>query len=193
VQVFSGLEAHRLAGGDADFSAGAGVAADACFACADAENSESAQFDALACCESLFEALENRIHSSFGLAAGKARALDYVMDDVLLNQWGNLAGATLKTVLRLTVEMLQVSAWEAKSRYADGWAGKGNFALGGVEESSICQLRAGFLMMNFHIAQKRRSTIRERDQLRITESYVDSERPVDQGTGTETPHDRTLQ
>jgi hypothetical protein len=31
-----------------------------------------------------------------------------MMDDVLLNQWGNLAGATKMTVLRPTEMMLQV-------------------------------------------------------------------------------------
>ena len=35
--------------------------------------------------------LEDRIHRGFRLGAGQARTLDYMMDDVLLNQWGNLA------------------------------------------------------------------------------------------------------
>ena len=48
VQFLAGLEAHRLAGGDADLGAGAGIAADAGFAGADAEDAKAAQFDALA-------------------------------------------------------------------------------------------------------------------------------------------------
>jgi len=41
VQFLAGLEAHRLTGGDADLGAGAGVAADAGFACADAEDAKA--------------------------------------------------------------------------------------------------------------------------------------------------------
>src|SRR5271163_1351060 len=48
VQLLAGLEADGLAGRYADFGAGAGVAADAGFAGADAEDAKSAQFDALA-------------------------------------------------------------------------------------------------------------------------------------------------
>jgi hypothetical protein len=94
MELFAGLEAHSLAWGDAYLSPGAWVAADAGFAGADAENAKSAQFDALACGEGLLEALEDGIHGSFCLGARQAGALDYVMDDVLFNQWGILAGAT---------------------------------------------------------------------------------------------------
>jgi hypothetical protein len=38
-----------------------------------------------------------------------------VMDDVLLNQWGTLAGATAIDCTTPTVEMLQVLPQEAKS------------------------------------------------------------------------------
>ena len=38
--------------------------------------------------KSLLEALEDRIHGSLRLGAGQARALDHMMDDVLLNQRG---------------------------------------------------------------------------------------------------------
>ena len=94
VQFFAGLEAHSFAGSDADLGAGAGIAADAGFAGADAEDAKPAQFDALAGRQSLFQALEDRIHRSLSLGAGQARALDHVMNDVLLNQSGYLAGAT---------------------------------------------------------------------------------------------------
>ena len=94
VQFLAGLETNSLAGGDADLSAGPRIAADAGFAGADAENAKSAQFDALAGGQGLLQALENRIHRSLCLGARQARALDYVMDDVLFNQWGILAGAT---------------------------------------------------------------------------------------------------
>ena len=94
VQFLAGLEADSFAGSDADFGAGAGIAADAGFAGADAEDAKSAQFDALAGGQSLLEALEDRIHGCFRLGARQAGALDDVMDDVLFNQWGILAGAT---------------------------------------------------------------------------------------------------
>jgi hypothetical protein len=94
MKFLAGLEAHSLAWGDAYFGSGAGIAANAGFAGADAENAKSAQFDALACGQSLLQALENRIHGRLRLGPRKAGALDYVMDDVLFNQWGILAGAT---------------------------------------------------------------------------------------------------
>jgi hypothetical protein len=102
------FKADSFTGGYAHFSAGAGIAADTGFTGADAENAESAQFDALAGGESLLQAFEDRIHRGFCLGARQARALDYMMDDVLLNQWGNLSGATCLTVLRPTGLMLQV-------------------------------------------------------------------------------------
>jgi hypothetical protein len=92
VQLLSRFEADGFAGCDADLGAGTGIAANACFARADAENAKSAQFDALTGGQSLLQALEDRIHRGFCLDAGQARALDYMMDDVLLNQWGNLTG-----------------------------------------------------------------------------------------------------
>ena len=49
---------------------------------------------AVACCQGLLEALEDRIHGCLRLGPREAGALDYVMDDVLFNQWGILAGAT---------------------------------------------------------------------------------------------------
>jgi hypothetical protein len=91
MQFLAGLEAHSLAGRDADLSACAGIAADAGFAGADAEDAKPAQLDAFARGESLFEAFEDAIDGCLGLGAGQARTLNHMMDDVLLNQWGNLA------------------------------------------------------------------------------------------------------
>jgi hypothetical protein len=94
MKLLAGFETDSFAGSDADLGAGSRIAADAGFAGADAENAKSAQFDALAGGQGLFETLEYRIHRSLRLGAREASALDYMMDDVLLNQWGNLAGAT---------------------------------------------------------------------------------------------------
>jgi hypothetical protein len=99
MQFLAWFEADCLPRGYAHLSAGAGIAADTGFSRADAENAKSAQFD---------EALEDRIHRGLCLGTRQARALDYMMDDVLLNQWSTLVGATGLTVLRLTRLMLQV-------------------------------------------------------------------------------------
>jgi hypothetical protein len=88
VQFLAWLEAHGLARRDAYFGTGAGIAADASLASADAENAKASQFDAFAVGESLLQALENCVYSSLCLGAGQARALNHMMDDVLLNQSG---------------------------------------------------------------------------------------------------------
>jgi hypothetical protein len=118
MQFLARFKAHRFAGGDADFGTGSGISADASFAGADAENAKSAQFDALSGGESLFQALEDRIHRRLCLGAGQARALDYMMDNVLLNQRGILVGTTGLTVLRLTGLMLQIlmRLWNNENR-----------------------------------------------------------------------------
>ena len=94
VQFFAWLEANGLAWGNVDLSPGAGVASDAGFASADAEDAKSAQFDALAGRQSLLEALEDRVHCRLSLGARQARALDHVVNNILLDQWSNLAGRT---------------------------------------------------------------------------------------------------
>ena len=94
MEFFTRLETDGFAGGYADFGSGARIAADSGFTGSDAENAESAQLNALAGGKSLLQALEDRIHRGFRLGPRQSRALDYLMDDVLLNQWGNLAGPT---------------------------------------------------------------------------------------------------
>jgi len=95
MQFLAGLESNCLSRRNADFSSGAGVASNTGLTGSNAENTESAQFNALPGCQSLFEALEHGVDRRFGLCAGKSRALDHVMDDVLFNQSGHLAGATV--------------------------------------------------------------------------------------------------
>jgi hypothetical protein len=94
MQFFTRFEPHSLARGYAHFRASAWIPADAGFPGADTEDAESAQFYALAGGEGLFEALEDGIHRSLCLRTRQARALDYVMDDVLFDQGDDLAGAT---------------------------------------------------------------------------------------------------
>jgi hypothetical protein len=94
VQFLAGLEADSFSWGYAHFGSGAGIATDAGFTGADAEDAESAKFDALACGQCLLESFEDGVNCGFCLCARQAGALNHVMDDVLFNQWGNLAGAT---------------------------------------------------------------------------------------------------
>jgi hypothetical protein len=91
MQFLAGLETDRLARRDADFGASTRVAANSGFAGTDAENAKPAQFDALTSGKGLLETLEDRIYCGLDLGAGKARALDYIMDNVLFDQCGNLA------------------------------------------------------------------------------------------------------
>jgi hypothetical protein len=108
MQFFAGFEADGFAGCNADLGAGAGIATDAGFAGTDAEDAKAAQFDTITGSERLFEALEDGVHGSLSLGPGEARAVYYVMDDVLFNQRGYLAGPFGITLLRPTLVMLQV-------------------------------------------------------------------------------------
>lgn len=110
MQFLARLKPHGFSRSDAYFGSCAWIATDAGLAGANAEDAKSAQFDALASRQRLFEAFEDRVDGRFGLGTRQTRALDYVMDDVLFNQWGNLADATLKTVLLFTGQMLQILA-----------------------------------------------------------------------------------
>src|SRR3569833_1055696 len=95
MQLLARLEANRFTGRDADFGAGSRIATDAGFARANAEHSETTQFNALARCQSFLEPLKHSVDSRFGLGSGQACALDHMVDDVLFNQSGHLASATV--------------------------------------------------------------------------------------------------
>jgi hypothetical protein len=119
MQFLARLEAYSFAWGYAHFGSGAWIAADTGFAGANTEYAKSAQFDALACGQGLLQALENRIHRSLSLGARQARALDYMMDDVLFNQRGNLAGATSLECTTPSLLMLQVLRQLGNNRAED--------------------------------------------------------------------------
>ena len=73
VEFLAGFEADRLAGGDADFRSRSGIAAYACLAGPDAEDAETAQFNAVAGCQSLLEAFKYGVHGGFRFGAGQTR------------------------------------------------------------------------------------------------------------------------
>jgi hypothetical protein len=87
VQVFAGFEADGAAGSDADFRSGARVAADAGFAGPDVEDAEAAELDAISFGKRSFEAFKDGLDGSLGFYAGQSGTLNYLMYDVLLNQW----------------------------------------------------------------------------------------------------------
>lgn len=87
VQVLAGFEADGAAGSDADFGSGARVAADAGFAGPDVEDAETAEFDAISFGERSFEAFKDGLDGGLGFYAGQSGTLNYLMYDVLLNQW----------------------------------------------------------------------------------------------------------
>src|ERR1700758_2230637 len=95
MQFFTWFEAHGFSRRDADLSACPRIASDAGFAGANAENTKTAQLNALTCCQGLFQAFKHSVDRRFSLGAGQACALDYMVHDVLFNQRGHLASATV--------------------------------------------------------------------------------------------------
>jgi len=69
VQFLARLEPDSFSRSDADFGSSAGIAADAGFAGADAENAESTEFDALAGSQCLLQSFEDGIYGCFSLGA----------------------------------------------------------------------------------------------------------------------------
>jgi hypothetical protein len=87
VEVFAGFEAHSFARGDADFCSGARIASDPCFAGPDIEDAKATQLDAVAPGEGLLETFEDGLNGGLGFDAGQSGTLNYLVYDVLLNQW----------------------------------------------------------------------------------------------------------
>lgn len=86
MKLFTGLESDGFSGSDADFSAGARIAADTGLAWADAEDAETAQFNTVACGEGVFKPLKYCIYGRLGLGARQAGTLDHVVNNILLDQ-----------------------------------------------------------------------------------------------------------
>ncbi len=86
LEILAGLEAHGLAGGNGDLGAGAGVAAYAGLAGLDGEDAEAAELDAVALAEGGLHGFKDGVHGGLGLGAGETGALDYSLDEILLDQ-----------------------------------------------------------------------------------------------------------
>ena len=87
MEVFAGLEADGAAWSDADFGSGAGITSYAGFARPHVEDAETAEFDAVAASEGALEAFKDSFDGGLGFDAGQSGTLNYLMYDVLLNQW----------------------------------------------------------------------------------------------------------
>jgi hypothetical protein len=73
LQFLAGLEAHGFAGRDADFLAGAWIAANTGLARAHIEHSEAAQLDTLALTERIFHCSKNGFDGLFRFSAAYTR------------------------------------------------------------------------------------------------------------------------
>jgi len=86
VQFLARLEAYGLPRSNGNFGSGARIATDACLSWAHGEDAKAAQFDSFATFQRIFQRLKNGFDRRFAFVAGQTRPLDYLMNDVLLNQ-----------------------------------------------------------------------------------------------------------
>jgi hypothetical protein len=85
VQFLAGLEADGFSGGDRDFGAGSGIAADAGLAWLDGEDAEASELDPVAGDERLFHAVEDGVDGGFRFGSRQAGALDNPLDEILFD------------------------------------------------------------------------------------------------------------
>src|SRR5258706_12866878 len=85
LEFLAGLEAHRLAGWDIDFRAGAWVASNAGLAGSHVEDAEATQLDAVAAGKRALHALKDGFHGHFRLGFGDAGLGHHFIDDVELD------------------------------------------------------------------------------------------------------------
>ena len=79
------LEAHRFAGRNIYFGAGARVASDAGLARPNVEDAETAQFNAVTLGQSFLHTLEDSFHRHFGFGLGDAGLVHNFVDDIELD------------------------------------------------------------------------------------------------------------
>ena len=86
MELLAWLETDSFPWCNADLRASPWIASNTCLSRADAEHAKTSQFDAIACCQCLLEALKNGIDSRFSLGPRQACPFNNVMDNILLNQ-----------------------------------------------------------------------------------------------------------
>jgi hypothetical protein len=85
LQFLAGLEAHRFAGRDADFLAGARIAADAGLARADVEYTKAAKLNSLALAERILHGFKDGFDGLFGLGPAHAGLVYDCINNIQLN------------------------------------------------------------------------------------------------------------
>jgi hypothetical protein len=95
MKFFAGLEANCFAWSNGDLSACSGIAADACFAWLDGEDTEAAQFDAVARDEGLLHAVEDGVNRRLCFSSGQSGTLNNPLYKILLNHLGRRPWAVI--------------------------------------------------------------------------------------------------
>ena len=95
MEFFAGFEANCLAWSNGDFSTCSGVAADAGFTWLNSEDPEAAQFDAVACDESLLHAVEDRVYRRLCFSSWQSGTLNNPLYKILLNHLGRRPWAVI--------------------------------------------------------------------------------------------------
>src|SRR6185503_15974974 len=90
LQILAWLEANSLAGRDIDFGTCARISTDTGLARFYRKNAKSPQLNATAGFESIFHAVENRVHCLFGFGLAYAGALDDLIHKIQFDHWPNL-------------------------------------------------------------------------------------------------------
>jgi len=86
VQFLARLKTHCLARRNCDLGASPWITTDTRFTWAYGEDAKAAQLDPFATLQRIFQRLKNGFDRRFAFVAGQTRPLDYLMNDVLLNQ-----------------------------------------------------------------------------------------------------------
>jgi hypothetical protein len=95
MKFFAGLEANCLPGSNGDFSACSGIAANAGFAWFYGEDTEAAQFDAVARDEGLLHAVEDRVNRRLCFGSRQSGTLNNPLYKILLNHLGRRPWAVI--------------------------------------------------------------------------------------------------
>ena len=102
MKFFAGLEANCFAWSNGDFSACSGVASDACLAWFDGEDTEAAQFDAVARDEGLLHAVEDGVYRRLCFSSWQSGTLNNPLYKILLNHLGRRPWAVIFEITILT-------------------------------------------------------------------------------------------
>ena len=95
LQFFSGLEADCLAWSNGDFGACSGIASDAGFTWLDGEDTEAAQFNAVARDEGLLHAVEDGVYRRLCFGSWQSGTLNNPLYKILLNHLGRRPWAVI--------------------------------------------------------------------------------------------------